>query len=82
VAGVGALSGAALVTWIPRTDALHAGPIRQELAALRRPLVWSIMTVAALGISSIFAVYIPEASPTALDETLTPSSGDEWRRTR
>jgi MFS transporter, DHA1 family, inner membrane transport protein len=57
VAGVGVLAGIALLAWVPRTDALHGGPVVRELGALRRPAVWVMMTVAALGISSIFAVY-------------------------
>jgi DHA1 family inner membrane transport protein len=57
VAGVGLLTFAALWRWVPRTRELDGGSIRQELGSLRRPRVWLIMGVAALGISSIFAVY-------------------------
>ncbi|SNS76497.1 MFS transporter, DHA1 family, inner membrane transport protein [Streptosporangium subroseum] len=57
VVAVGLLAGAALVTWLPRTDDLHGSSIRNELNGLRRLNVWLMVTVAALGISSIFAVY-------------------------
>lgn len=57
VVAVGLLAGAALVTWLPRTDDLRGGSITNELGALRRWSVWLMVTVAALGISSIFAVY-------------------------
>ncbi|MFB9831282.1 MFS transporter [Actinoallomurus acaciae] len=57
VAGVGALAGAALLAWLPRTADLDGAPVGRELSALRRPMVWVTMAVAALGISSIFAVY-------------------------
>lgn len=57
VAVLGMLSGAALFTWVPRTSDLDGGPVTQELVVLRRPMVWVMGAVAALGISSIFAVY-------------------------
>jgi MFS transporter, DHA1 family, inner membrane transport protein len=57
VAAAGALAFLALLTWVPRTEALHGGPVVQELGSLRRPAVWSMMLVAALGVASIFAVY-------------------------
>jgi DHA1 family inner membrane transport protein len=57
VAGVAALALAALWAWIPSTDSLRGGPLMQELIALRKPLVWVTMIVAALGVASIFAVY-------------------------
>jgi predicted MFS family arabinose efflux permease len=57
VVAVGLLAGAALVTWLPRTADLHGGSITAELSALRRIAVWRMVAVAALGISSIFAVY-------------------------
>ncbi len=57
VAGIGALAFLALWCWVPRTEALHGGPVMQELSALRRPAVWAMMLVAALGVASIFAVY-------------------------
>ncbi len=57
VAVIGTGAGAAILAWVPRTSALDGGSIRRELGALRRPMVWATMAVAALGISSIFAVY-------------------------
>ncbi|WJY00861.1 MFS transporter [Curtobacterium sp. 458] len=57
VAVVGLLAGVALLAWLPRTADLDGGSVRGELSALGRPLVWVVVVVAALGISSIFAVY-------------------------
>ncbi|MFG1884679.1 MFS transporter [Micromonospora sp. NPDC049102] len=57
VVGLGLLAGAALLAWLPRTDDLHGSSVGHELAALRRREVWLMVAVAALGISSIFAVY-------------------------
>ncbi|WP_431914520.1 MFS transporter [Nonomuraea jabiensis] len=57
VVAIGLLAGAALVAWLPRTDALRGGSIAGELGALRRINVWLMVIVAASGISSIFAVY-------------------------
>jgi MFS transporter, DHA1 family, inner membrane transport protein len=57
VAGIAALALAALWRWTPRSATLDGGPIAQELGALRRPDVWMMMFVAALAVSSIFAVY-------------------------
>ena len=57
VAGLGVLALAALWMWVPQTDELRGSPIRHELSALRKPNVWIMMTVAALSVASIFAVY-------------------------
>jgi DHA1 family inner membrane transport protein len=57
VAGIGLAAGLAIWFCVARTPELDGGSIRQELGALRRPMVWAVMAVAALGISSIFAVY-------------------------
>jgi len=57
VVALGLLAGIALVTWLPRTEDLHGGSVTDELRALRRGTVWLMVAVAALGISSIFAVY-------------------------
>lgn len=57
VAGLAAFAFLALWTWVPRTEALHGGPVVQELSSLRKPTVWVMMIVAALGVASIFAVY-------------------------
>ena len=57
VTGVGLVAGLAIVSWVPRTQDLAGGSVTTELQALARPLVWAMFAVAALGISSIFAVY-------------------------
>ena len=57
VVAIGLLAGVALVAWLPHTKDLRGGSVRNELSALRRPNVWHMVAVAALGISSIFAVY-------------------------
>ncbi|MGV6873241.1 MFS transporter [Pseudochelatococcus sp. B33] len=57
VAGLGAVAFAALWAWIPRSDALAGRPVAQELSALARPRVWWMMSVAAIAVASIFAVY-------------------------
>jgi len=57
VAAIGLVAGLAIWMWVPRNHALDGGSIAVELGALRRPMVWVVMAVAALGISSIFAVY-------------------------
>jgi MFS transporter, DHA1 family, inner membrane transport protein len=57
VAGLSLIAFAALWLWLPHSDKLDGGPLAQELAALRKPLVWMTMIVAALGVASIFAVY-------------------------
>lgn len=76
VAGVGALALLALWAWVPLTEALHGGPVVQELASLRKPAVWAMMLVAALGVASIFAVYTfigPFVTDTAaLDQAWIP----------
>ncbi|MDR6873185.1 DHA1 family inner membrane transport protein [Bosea sp. BE125] len=76
VAGVAVLAFLALWTWVPRTEALHGGPVVQELGSLRKPVVWATMLVAALGVASIFAVYTfigPFVTDVAaLDQTWIP----------
>jgi predicted MFS family arabinose efflux permease len=57
VVAIGVLAGLALVAWLPRTGDLRGSSIRNELGALRRVNVWLMVAVAALGVSSIFAVY-------------------------
>jgi DHA1 family inner membrane transport protein len=57
VAVVGLLAGLAILAWVPHTADLDGSSISRELGALRRPMVWVTMAIAALGISSIFAVY-------------------------
>ncbi|MEU6609460.1 MFS transporter [Streptomyces shenzhenensis] len=76
VVAAGLLAAAALIAWLPRTDDLRGSSITSELGALRRREVWLMVTVAALGISSIFAVYTfigPFITDAALrDASLTP----------
>ncbi|KUN29574.1 permease [Streptomyces antibioticus] len=76
VVAVGLLAAAALISWLPRTDDLRGSSITSELGALRRREVWLMVTVAALGISSIFAVYTfigPFITDAALrDDSLIP----------
>jgi DHA1 family inner membrane transport protein len=57
VAVLGAVAGLAILVWVPTTSDLAGGPVVAELRALTRPLVWAMFVVAALGISSIFAIY-------------------------
>jgi DHA1 family inner membrane transport protein len=57
MAMLGAASFLALFLFVPRTDALRGGSVLHELSALWRWNVWAMIIVAALGISSIFAVY-------------------------
>ena len=57
MAGLGAVALLALSLFVPRTEALRGGSVVHELSALRRRNVWGMLTIAALGISSIFAVY-------------------------
>jgi predicted MFS family arabinose efflux permease len=57
VAAIGALALLALFAWVPRTADLADSSVRQEAGSLRSSLVWIMVAVAALGISSIFAVY-------------------------
>lgn len=53
-AGLALLS---ILLWVPRTEALNGNSVTQELSALRKPSVWGVMLVAAIGVASIFAVY-------------------------
>lgn len=57
VAAIGLAAGAAIHAWVPATGELAGSSVATELRALRRPLVWAMVAVAALGVSSIFAVY-------------------------
>ena len=57
VAATGLVAGVAIWFFVPRTPALDGGSMTTELGALRRPMVWVTTAIAALGISSIFAVY-------------------------
>ncbi|MFB2553738.1 MFS transporter [Ensifer soli] len=57
VAAFSLLAFGAIFQWVPRTKALDGVPVIQEVSSLRKLQVWGVMIVAALGISSIFAVY-------------------------
>lgn len=57
IAAYGLLALAALLLWLPRSRDLDGRPVVQELSALARWNVWAMMIVAALSVSSIFAVY-------------------------
>lgn len=57
VAILSAFAFAAIRQWVPVTAALNGVAVTQELSALRKPAVWGVMMVAAIGVGSIFAVY-------------------------
>ncbi|WP_218018108.1 MFS transporter [Sphingomonas azotifigens] len=57
VSGVAALALLSLLRWVPRAEALNGAPVLRELRALRKPSVWGVMLVGAIGVASIFAVY-------------------------
>lgn len=57
ISGLGVVSLLSLWLLVPRSSALDGASIMHELSGLRNGQVWLMMAVAALGISSIFAVY-------------------------
>ncbi|MDQ0136891.1 DHA1 family inner membrane transport protein [Neorhizobium galegae] len=57
IAALGLVSFISLWLFVPRTSALDGASIAHELSGLHKGRVWLMMAVAALGISSIFAVY-------------------------
>ncbi|MBI4922304.1 MAG: MFS transporter [Devosia nanyangense] len=57
IGGLGVASLLSLWFLVPRSSELDGASIAHELSGLRNGRVWLTMTVAALGISSIFAVY-------------------------
>ena len=57
VGGLGVLSLLSLWFLVPRSSALDGASIMHELSGLKKARVWLMMVIAALGISSIFAVY-------------------------
>ena len=57
IAAFGLVSLVSLWLFVPRTSALDGASIAHELNGLSKRRVWLMMAVAALGISSIFAVY-------------------------
>jgi len=73
VAGAAVLAFLALLLWVPRTAELNGQSIVRELSALRRGDVWGVMLVAAIGISSIFAVYTFIGPMVTEEAELSPS---------
>jgi DHA1 family inner membrane transport protein len=57
VAALGVLALLAIASWVPRSEKLGGQPVIQEFAALAKPRVWLMMSVAATAVASIFAVY-------------------------
>lgn len=57
IAALGGTSFLSLWFYVPRSAALNGASVVHELHGLVKPRVWLMMGVAALGISSIFAVY-------------------------
>lgn len=57
IAALGGVSLLSLWFYVPRSAALNGASVVHELGGLLQPRVWLMMAVAALGISSIFAVY-------------------------
>ncbi len=57
IAVLGLVSLVSLWLFVPQTSALNGASIAHELNGLSKGRVWLMMAVAALGISSIFAVY-------------------------
>lgn len=57
VAGLTAFALLAIIRWVPISNAFDGTPITQELTALKKPVLWGMMAVTSLGISSIFAIY-------------------------
>jgi DHA1 family inner membrane transport protein len=56
VAVIGVLTIAGLVAWMPAVAGGQAG-LRSELGAFRRPRVWLVLGLTAVGFSALFAVY-------------------------
>lgn len=73
VAALGGIALLALWAWTPRSDQLRGNRIGREFAALARAQVWIMMSVAALAVASIFAVYT-FIGPFVTDVALLPSS--------
>jgi Arabinose efflux permease len=73
VALLAGLAIAAIWNWVPKTAALDGVPVFQELSALRKPSVWGVMLVAAVGVGSIFAVYT-FIGPIVTDAARLPAS--------
>jgi MFS transporter, DHA1 family, inner membrane transport protein len=56
VAGIGVVTIAGLLAWLPR-DLGDPGDLRSELAAFRRGQVWLVLGLTMVGFAALFAVY-------------------------
>jgi DHA1 family inner membrane transport protein len=56
VAGIGLVTIAGLLAWLPR-DLGEPGDLRGELAAFRRGQVWLVLGLTMVGFAALFAVY-------------------------
>jgi MFS transporter, DHA1 family, inner membrane transport protein len=56
VAGIGVVTIAGLLAWLPR-DLGEPGDLRSELAAFRRGQVWLVLGLTMVGFAALFAVY-------------------------
>ncbi|SEI83870.1 MFS transporter [Demequina mangrovi] len=70
VAGIFALTTAAIALLVPRSPGDPAATVRRELAAFGRPAVWFALATGALGFGGFFAVY-SYVSPLATEVTGT-----------
>ncbi len=73
VAGLFALTTAALIAFIPAQAGNPAATIRRELQAFTRPAVWAALLTASLGFGGFFAVY-SYVSPLATEVTGTSAA--------
>lgn len=73
VAGLFALTTAALLAFIPAHAGNPAATIRRELKAFTRPAVWAALLTASLGFGGFFAVY-SYVSPLATEVTGTSAA--------
>lgn len=73
VAGLFALTTAALLVFIPSHPGNPTATIRRELKAFGRPAVWAALLTASLGFGGFFAVY-SYVSPLATEITGTSAS--------
>jgi DHA1 family inner membrane transport protein len=57
VAGIGLVTIAGLLTWMPRGQEEERGSLRAELNAFRRGQVWLVLGLTMIGFAAMFAVY-------------------------
>jgi DHA1 family inner membrane transport protein len=57
VAGIGLVTIAGLLTWMPRGEEEERGSLRAELNAFRRGQVWLVLGLTMIGFAAMFAVY-------------------------